>query len=260
MRIVVDGQKLSTNPRTTKDLLLTLKSLARLLNWQTLYDTNKEIIYVSTSKTNAVPTVSDLPIPVLEELESLRLQDKIICIDAGHGGSDPGALGPSGTMEKDNTIAIAILLKEKLENNGANVIMTRASDQDLSYPDLSRNDLLGKRVAIANDSDADICVSIHNDAFSSATASGTTTFHYGNEQAIELASHVQKSLTSELNTIDRGTRFASFYILRYTTMPAILVETAFISNPEEEVLLASNDGRNKIAESIYNGIVRYFKV
>ncbi|MDF2565503.1 MAG: N-acetylmuramoyl-L-alanine amidase [Massilibacillus sp.] len=260
MRIVVDGQKLSANPRTTKDLLVTMKSLARLLNWQTLYDPNKEIIYVSTSKTNAVSTISDLLMPVLEELESIRLQDKIICIDAGHGGNDSGALGPSGTMEKDNTLSIAILLKEKLENNGANVIMTRSSDQDLSYPDLSRNDLLSKRVTIANDSDADIFVSIHNDSFSSAVASGTTTFHYGNEQAIELANHVQKALTNELNTNDRGTRFASFYILRYTTMPAILVETAFISNPEEELLLASNDGRNKIAESIYNGIVRYFKV
>jgi N-acetylmuramoyl-L-alanine amidase len=260
MRIVVDGQKLSANPRTTKDLLLTIKSLARVLNWQTLYDPNKEIIYVSTSKTNVVSTISDLSMPVLEELESIRLQDKIICIDAGHGGNDPGALGPSGTMEKDNTLAIAILLKEKLENNGASVIMTRSSDQDLSYPDLSRNDLLSKRVVIANDSDADIFVSIHNDSFSSAVASGTTTFHYGNEQAIELANHVQKALTNELNTNDRGTRFASFYILRYTTMPAILVETAFISNPEEELLLASNDGRNKIAESIYNGIVRYFKV
>lgn len=260
MRIVVDGQKLSANPRTTKDLLVTMKSLARLLNWQTLYDPNKEIIYVSTSKTNAVSTISDLLMPVLEELESIRLQDKIICIDAGHGGNDSGALGPSGTMEKDNTLSIAILLKEKLENNGANVIMTRSSDQDLSFPDLSRNDLLSKRVTIANDSDADIFVSIHNDCFSSAVASGTTTFHYGNEQAIELANHVQKALTNELNTNDRGTRFASFYILRYTTMPAILVETAFISNPEEELLLASNDGRNKIAESIYNGIVRYFKV
>jgi N-acetylmuramoyl-L-alanine amidase len=260
MRIVVDGQKLSANPRTTKDSLLTIRSLARVLNWQTLYDANKEIIYVSTSKTNIVSTISDLPMPVLEELESIRLQDKIICIDAGHGGNDPGALGPSGTMEKDNTLAIAILVKEKLENNGANVIMTRFSDQDLSYPDRSRNDLLNKRVAIANDSDADIFVSIHNDSFSSAVASGTTTFHYGNEQAIELANHVQKALTNELNTNDRGTRFASFYILRYTTMPAILVETAFISNPEEELLLASNDGRNKIAESIYNGIVRYFKV
>lgn len=260
MRIVVDGQKLSVNPRTTKDLLLIIKSLARLLNWQTLYDPSNEVIYVATIKTNSPTNPADFPTPDVEELESARLQDKVICIDAGHGGNDPGAIGPTGTMEKDNTLAIAILLKEKLENNGASVIMTRSVEQDISYSNLSRQEVLNQRVVTANDSEADIFISIHNDSFSTSTASGTTTFHYGNEKAIELANYVQKALTDELNTTNRGIKFASFYILRYTTMPAILVEPAFISNPEEELLLTSADGRNKIAESIYDGIVRYFKV
>lgn len=258
MRIVIDGQKLPTNLRTTKDLLVMVKSLARTLNWRTLYDPGKEVIYVSTIKSTLPLNELELQAPVIDELESVRLQDKVICLDAGHGGKDPGAIGPSKTQEKDNTLAITLLLKEKLENNGATVVLTRYPEDERSIHEDPED--LKERIARINDSGADILISIHNDSFSSATASGTTTFHYGNEPSITLAQYIQKALIKELGTKDRSIRFASFYLLRYAQIPAVLVETAFISNPEEEVLLASSDGRHKIAESIYNGIVHYFKI
>ncbi|GBG57465.1 N-acetylmuramoyl-L-alanine amidase [Sporomusaceae bacterium FL31] len=262
VRIIIDGQRIPINVRATKDLLLTLKSMAKTLNWKIWYDPGNEVIYLSS----AAPAVtspaeeSELSLHSIDEFESSRLQGKIICLDPGHGGSDPGAVGPSGTMEKNNTLAIALLLKEKLENNGATVLMTRETDQDVSYPNASSAEELGARINIASDANADLFISIHNDAFTSITAAGTTTFHYGDEESVDLAGHVQKCLVEELGTKDRGTRFGSFYVIRYAKMPAILVEIAFISNPEEELLLASTDGRAKSAESIFKGIVKYFKV
>lgn len=259
MRIIIDGQRMPVHARASKDILLTLKSMAKMLNWGIFYDAAKEVVYIN-SKSSAPPS----PLPErqtpLETIESTRLLNRTICLDPGHGGSDHGALGPAGTREKDNTLAIGLLLRDKLEKNGAAVIMTRDNDKDVSYPDAASDEELGARVDIANESGADIFISIHNDAFTNASASGSTTFHYGDSESVTLAGHIQKCLVEELATKDRGAQFASFYVIRYTDMPAILVEAAFISNPEEEMLLASVDGRCKIADSIFRGIVKYFKV
>lgn len=258
MRIVIDGQKLSVSPRTTRDALVLLKSMAQTLRWRTSYDPGKEVIYIATTEKAPEGGERDGALHELAPLESDRLQDKIICIDPGHGGEDPGAIGPGGTREMDNTLAVAMLLREKLETNGASVVMTRcAEDEPLAAEQAAE---LRRRAAIVRDSSADLLVSIHNDAFTSQSACGTTTFHYGDEASARLAACVQAALVEELATKDRGARFASFYLLRRAEIPAILVEAAFITNPEEELLLASSDGRAKIAASIYQGIVRYFKV
>ncbi|MDF2636093.1 MAG: N-acetylmuramoyl-L-alanine amidase [Pelosinus sp.] len=259
MRIVIDGQKVPVNVRVSRDLLMTLKAMSQTLHWRITYDTANELVYIY-SPNYVIPNSLDRPAPVIEEPESQRLLGKIICLDAGHGGSDTGAIGPSGSMEKDNTLAIALLLRDILESNGATVVLTRETDRNVSLPDSSTSEELAARVEIARDSNADIFISIHNDSFTSNTAMGTTTFHYGDPQSAKLAAFVQKNLVTELGTKDHSSRFASFYVIRYTKMAAILVEVAFISNPEEEVLLSSIDGRSKIAGSIFQGIVNYFKV
>lgn len=260
MRIVIDGQKVPANVRATKDLLLTLKTMAKTLGWKLWYDPGNEVVYISSSSAAQSSYTDDLSLQITDEVESNRLQGKIICLDPGHGGSDYGSTGPNGTAEKDNTLAIAVLLRELLESNGATVIMTRDADHNVAYPNSGPDDELIARVSTANEAAADIFISIHNDDFTSSTAAGTTTFHYGDEESSALSGYVQKCLVEELGTKDRGSRFASFYVIRYAKMPAILVEVAFISNPEEELLLASTDGRSKAAKSIFNGIVRYFKV
>jgi N-acetylmuramoyl-L-alanine amidase len=245
--------------RASKDILVTLKSMSKILGWGIFYDAAKEVVYIN-SKSSSPPAVPPDRQPTAEPIESTRLLGKTVCVDPGHGGSDPGAVGATGTYEKDNTLAISLLLRDRLEKNGAAVFLTRDSDKDVSYPDSTADEELGARVDIANESGADIFISIHNDSFTSASAAGTTTFHYGDTESVRLAGHVQKCLVGELGTRDRGSRFASFYVIRYTDMPAILVEVAFISNPEEEMLLASVDGRCKAADSIFQGIVKYFKV
>jgi N-acetylmuramoyl-L-alanine amidase len=258
MRIVIDGQKVPVNVRVSRDLLMTLKAMSQTLHWRINYDTANELVYIY-SKNYVAPTSLDRPTPKIDEPESNRLLGKIICLDAGHGGDDPGAIGPSGTLEKDNTLAISLLLRDILESNGATVVLTRDTDRNVSAPNSSASEELKARVEIATDANADIFISIHNDSFTSNTAMGTTTFHYGGADSLKLATLIQKNLVAELGTKDRSSRFASFYVIRYTKMTAILVEVAFISNPEEEVLLSSTDGRTKIAESIFQGITNYFK-
>jgi len=260
MKIIIDGQKLPLDVRVTRDILALLKGISRMLNWGVLYDTARETVYIN-SKNSATPTIqSERLAPSDDGIESTRLSGKKICIDPGHGGSDPGAIGPTGTQEKENTLAISLLLRDKLEKNGARVTITRETDKDVSFPDSSSGEELGARVAIANESGADIFVSIHNDAFTNPEAVGTTTFHYGDSDSIRLAECIQSSLSQGLGTHDRGARFASFYVIRHTKMPAILVEVAFISNPEEEILLSSVNGRFNASENIYQGIVKYFRV
>lgn len=257
MRITIDGEKVPVNVRVSRDLLITLKSMAKTLRWKIRYDAGNEVVHLFSS---AADVASDIAPPSFIETESNRLAGKVICLDPGHGGSDPGAAGPTQTLEKDNTLAIALLVRDKLESNGATVVMTRDTDKNVSEPAASASEELGARVDIANESGADVFVSIHNDAFTSDTAAGTTTFHYGDCESTALADCIQQCLVDQLSTKHRGVRFASFYVIRYTNMPAVLTEVAFISNPEEELLLASTDGRSKAADSIFQGIAKYFKV
>lgn len=257
MRIVIDGQKVPVNVRVSRDLLMTLKAISQTLHWRINYDTANELVYIY-SKNYDAPTSLDRPAPKIDEPESNRLLGKVICLDPGHGGDDSGAIGPSGTLEKDNTLAISLLLRDILENNGATVVMTRDTDRNVSGFS-SASEELKARVEIAADANADVFISIHNDSFTSNNTMGTTTFHYGDADSAKLAALIQKNLVAELGTKDRSSRFASFYVIRYTKMTAVLVEVAFISNPEEEVLLSSIDGRTKIAESIFQGIANFYK-
>lgn len=258
MRIMIDGHYLPGNIHVNRDLLITLGNIAKALKFGIRYDAQRELVLIN-SKDTSVP---QLPSNSLDDGrtgdENDRLAGKVICLDPGHGGSDPGAIGPTGTLEKDNTLAIAILLKEKLEKNGATVVMTRDSDTTVACT-LDREEL-SARVEVANNAQADLFISIHNDAFTSSAAAGTTTFHYGDKESIKLAGCIQQNLSEKLRTKNRGCRFASFYILRYTNMPSVLIEVAFISNIVEEMLLTSIDGRDNAAESICNGVLKYFKV
>lgn len=258
MRIIIDGERVPVNVRVTRDLLLALKSMAKTLRWRVRYDAANEVVHLFSQDYS--PPADQPILPEILEPESARLAGKVICLDPGHGGSDPGAIGPSGTLEKDNNLAIALQLREKLESNGCTVIMTRDSDIDVFGPGSSPSEELGARVDIANETNADIFLSIHNDSFTNSSASGTSSFHYGRNAAIALASHIQKKLVQELGTKDRGVRFGSFYVIRYTNMPSVVIEVAFISNPEEELVLASADGRVKAAQSIFEGIMKYFRV
>ena len=174
-----------------------------------------------------------------------------ICIDPGHGGYDPGAVGPTGLKEKDVTLPVAMLLADILRAAGQEVILTRDSD---NTPWDSDSDLW-KRCQIANDYGADIFVSIHINSATNPAATGTETYcvAFGGEGE-KIARSVQKELVAALGLPDRGIKAANFYVLTRTAMPAILTELAFINNSAEEYMMRTDDFLRRAAEAIAQGI------
>ncbi|MGF7186488.1 N-acetylmuramoyl-L-alanine amidase [Desulfitispora alkaliphila] len=193
------------------------------------------------------------------------LSGKIIVIDPGHGRitsggwSDPGAIGPTGLKESDVATDISHRLKDLLEEKGAQIVMTRTGDTThLSLAD---------RAELANNAGGDIFVSIHANASLSPWQNGTSTWYYAplnsdlggqRSERRALASAIQAEMVKETGLRNMGIIEENFSVLRNTKMPSVLVETAFISNPEEERLLASSGFRQQCAEAIAGGINLYF--
>lgn len=189
------------------------------------------------------------------------LADMTIVVDPGHGGPDPGAGGPTGTQEKNNTLPVGLELAGLLRSAGAQVILTRSTDVTPAVGTYSQLSDLQARTKIANDQNADLFISLHNDAFSNPAAGGTTTYYSSvspvNAQSKALAESIQSELVKVIVLNDRGVKDAAFYVLKNTKMPAVLVEIGFISNPSEEQLLGSLDFQRKAALGVYRGILRF---
>lgn len=191
------------------------------------------------------------------------IQEKTIVIDAGHGSPDAGAIGYSGTYEKDNNLALALNLAEKLKAGGANVLLTRSKDTSPAAGDFSELADLESRVQLANAEKADLFISLHNDAFTASTVSGVGTFYSSdNLEASKsqlLARCIQEHLQSASGFIDRGVKDAGFYVVRRTNMPAVLIETGFITNPDEEAQLKDAAFQDLAAYAIYQGVLSYYQ-
>lgn len=187
------------------------------------------------------------------------LKNKLIVIDPGHGGIDPGAIGPANTKEKTVTLQVAKEVQALLEKAGAKVIMTREKDREVASAEASDAQELGARTAIANSQKTDLFISIHANAFSRRAAGGTSTYYFPKSAYdILLARHLQAGLLSEAGLSDRGVHQAGFYVIKRTIVPATLVELAFISNPEEEKLLNTPSFQKKLAQGIFQGIESFF--
>ena len=190
------------------------------------------------------------------------MKGRRIAIDPGHGGSDSGAIGPTGIMEKSVTMRVSRELKRLLEVEGATVILTRTGDTEVSEKGASATSVeeLQARCDVANKAKADIFLSIHADAFTNREVKGTTAYYYaqGTKQSKLLADSVRTALIDAIGTVDRGTQSCNFYVVKHTDMPAILVEISFISNPDEEKMMNSETGIKKIAQGIADGIADYF--
>jgi N-acetylmuramoyl-L-alanine amidase len=195
----------------------------------------------------------NIEIDIIEERFRSYLKGKVIVVDAGHGGRDPGAIGYSGSREKDLVLDMALRLEELLEDGGAEVIMTRKTDDYIELTDRSK---------IANDNNADIFVSLHLNSHVDGQYSGTETYirpDY-NQANLLLANLTQRALLRDLGTYDRGVKANDLKVLDTTNMPAVLNEIAFLSNKEEEVLLMSEEFRDKAAIALYKGINNYFRL
>ena len=186
-----------------------------------------------------------------------------ITLDPGHGGRDPGSSGPTGYVEKNGTLAIALACRDVLQAAGVGVVMTRATDRDLSPEGSSYSQAqdLSARAEIANNARADYFVSIHTNAASTRDAHGTETFYYpGGTEGERLARSVQSAVVTALGTYDRGVKTANFAVLRQTTMPAALVEIAFGSNPGEEAKLKDPAFLRRAGQAVARGVLDYLGV
>lgn len=187
------------------------------------------------------------------------LSGKIITLDAGHGGSDPGAIGSDGTKEKNITLAITKAVKELLEKKGAKVYMTRTTDVDVYGPNASDADELQARVNVGEKYNSDLFVSLHVNSSVNKNVGGFSTYYYPKtSNDLRIAKSIQDQLTANFGVDDLGVRQANFYVIKRISMPATLVEMCFISNEKELVLMKGKWFQNKTARLIAAGIEKYF--
>lgn len=173
-----------------------------------------------------------------------------VFLDAGHGGKDLGALG-NGLREKDIALSVALKIGNILEEHGVTVDYSRTADVFLELAD---------RAARANSFSAHVFVSIHCNAFTDTWAKGVETYSYPRSTAgSSLSKSIQNSIiASEVYTINRGTKTADFVVLRFTNMPAALVELAFITNVQDAVILSNR--QDDLAVAVSKGILDYLGV
>lgn len=192
---------------------------------------------------------------------STKKEKKIVVIDAGHGGNDPGKVSADGTQEKDINLEIAKYLQDYLIAQDYTVYLTRDSDCGLYDPSASNKKTsdLQHRIQFFKDKNASYVISIHQNSYSDTIQHGAQSFyHTGSTSGKRLAESIQTALLK----IDPGnTRSAkssdSYYLLKNSSMPAVIIECGFLSNPEETALLKDANYQKKIAYAISLGLCAY---
>lgn len=189
----------------------------------------------------------------------------VVVVDAGHGGADPGKVAEDGCREKDINLAIAKKVQEKLKKADVEVIMTRDNDEMLhdagNTGEKTRD--MQIRCEIINTSRAACAVSIHQNSFGSTSVKGAQVFYYaGSEQGQEFARIMQQQLVEKLNPSNTRVCKAdsSYYLLRKTSVPLVIVECGFLSNPQEAALLQTEDFQDRAAGAICAGIEEFLEI
>ncbi|MDB9466335.1 N-acetylmuramoyl-L-alanine amidase [Dolichospermum circinale] len=197
--------------------------------------------------TESSPTVKT---PVEEPPLPVPKEKILVVIDPGHGGKDSGAPGLGGLLEKDVVLPISTKLARILEQNGVQVVLTRDADFFVE---------LQGRVDIAKRVNATVFVSIHaNSVDNRPEVNGLEVYYY--DSGYGLAETVRQTILQNISTLNnRGTRKARFYVLRKNSMPAILVETGYMTGREDNPRLGSSDYQSRMAEGIARGVLNYLK-
>ncbi len=189
---------------------------------------------------------------------SMPLSRKVIMIDAGHGGFDPGMIGDAKTLEKDINLAIAKKLQNYLELGGAFVVMTRVEDRALGAKKAAD---MKNRQLIANNGKSDILVSIHQNSYPDGSVKGAQVFYYDNsENSKKLADSIQTEINSFANIGNKKQPEPNknYFILKRTTIPSVIVECGFLTNYAEKKKLSTDEYQDKMAWAIYMGIIKYY--
>lgn len=189
-------------------------------------------------------------------------QKLCIVIDAGHGGDDPGKVGTNGALEKDINLAIAIKLKDILESEDIEVVLTRETDAGLNDADVNNKKVqdMRRRCEIIEKEKPVFTISIHQNSYSEEYVSGAQCFYYGqSEEGKELAETIQESLRERIDAENDRVAKAneSYYLLKRTPTPTVIVECGFLSNSNEAELLITDKYQEKVAWAIHMGVLQY---
>lgn len=230
-----------------------VRRLGEILNKEVGYDEKTQTALIGgklleqiKQNTEKVPVV----VPEKQESTTQNTSGKVVMIDPGHGGSDPGAIG-NGVEEKVANLYISQKVQEKLESSGYKVIMTREDDTYVS---------LSGRYNKANEENVDLFISIHNNSADNTSARGTEVLCNFGGDGEKLAENILNEIVSRISTINRGLKDGSrMAVIRHTDMPAVIVEGLFISNTSDANMLKDTNVLDNIAEGIYQGIIKTLK-
>ena len=265
---VVSTQKPSTSKSSGHKVIVVPKSSSESSK-ATKQATNQATDKVSskaTSKNNTKVATKqeqeELPLAIKSK-KKFRTGDgikgKIITLDPGHGGSDPGAIGASGLKEKQITLEIGMRLKELLEKEGAKVYMTRTTDKDVYSANASDRAELQARVNVAEKNNSDLFISLHINSSVNKNVGGFSSYYYPKtDYDLKIAQAIQNKFAKNFGVDNLGVRQANFYVVKRCSMPATLLEMCFISNPKEEKLMKGKWFQKKTARLIVEGVKDYF--
>lgn len=188
---------------------------------------------------------------------STSTTNRTVIIDAGHGGEDPGAIGNSGSYEKDINLNIALKLQQFIEQSGGLVLMTRVDDVEMEGS--KRNDMK-LRKKLREENEGDIFISIHLNSYPSESCKGAQTFYANDDRSKALAEKIQKNMVNILdeNNARIAKKLTDVYLLKNVNIPSVIVECGFVSNSHEEKLLMDETYQSKVAMAIFMGINEYF--
>lgn len=221
-------------------------------------DTSRPSIYTAAKSPPAqksLPNIKTKTIsPQIVEVVSKKpltgvLKGKVIVVDPGHGGKDPGAFGLYGLVEKDLTLRTAYKLVEFLKQSGAKVYLTRKRNVKIDLKEVA---------AFANRIKADAYVGIHYNATYNSGINGTETYYYTGRSK-KLAEFLHNSIIKKTHRPDRRVRKARLYTVSHANMPAVIVEPVFMTNPTEARMLQSDQFLKGVAWGITSGLKEYFQ-
>lgn len=195
--------------------------------------------------------------------DKVSTNEKVVVIDCGHGGDDPGKVGVNGALEKDINLKIGKLLKKRLEKKGYEIVMTREKDEmlDGEGSDNKKVQDMKARVALINKTAPAIAVSVHQNSYHEPDVSGAQVFYYSHSADGENAAKIMQEALLKVDADNKRQAKAndSYYLLKRTEVPAIIVECGFLSNPSEAELLSDEDYQKKIADAITEGVEKYLE-
>lgn len=251
--VTADSLRIRSGPGTQYKMLGSLKAkdtvtlLLRQNDWARIRTASGDTGWVAAQyiRTGATQSISS----TVSRTGNLR--GKLIVVDPGHGGSDPGMLGTTyNTMEKDLNLHTALYLRDALLAKGARVEMTRTRED--------QKPTLARRVQMSEALRADAFVSIHYNS-SPKKVSGTLTFFYSESDDLKLARAIESRLGQGIGLKSNGLSFGDYHILRENRIPATLVELGFLTNPTDESIVRKSSYQKKAAKAIAEGLADYFR-